>query len=385
MATARSGQVSEAPPERPRRPSVLHVLEAVEGGTARHLVDITRLVDGVQHEVVVPAERVGGVTDPEAAGAMRAAGARIHLVAMTRTPFSLRNARAIMAVRRLVSDLRPDIVHGHSTIGGVVARVAACRAPAATVYTPNALPPHPAVVRLERVLGRCTDRFVAVSQSEAEWVARNRLVPDDRLTVIPNGISLDPQESSTDLRLRLGVGTAPLVGTVSRLVRQKGPEDFVRGCALVARAVPTAHFALIGAGPRQRQLEREVRRAGIGARFHQIEFLAGASSSLGQLDVFVMTSRFEAGPYTPLEAMRAGTPVVLTDVTGNRDVVEQGVSGLLVPPGDPSAMAAAIADVLLDRELARTLAAAGQRRLRERFDVLGQARALGALYQELAR
>src|SRR5207253_1934288 len=100
VTTARSGQVSQAPPRRRDRPLVLHVLEAVEGGTARHLVDITRLVDSVRHEVVVPAERVGGVTDPEAVGAMEAAGGRVHLVAMTRNPLSLRNVRATAAVRR---------------------------------------------------------------------------------------------------------------------------------------------------------------------------------------------------------------------------------------------------------------------------------------------
>src|SRR5207253_2530716 len=106
-------------------------------------------------------------------------------------------------------------------------------------------------------------------------------------------------------------------------------------------------------GPRQRQLDREVGWTGLGSRFHQIAFLANVSASLGQLDVFVLASRFEGGPYAPLEAMRAGTPVVLSDVVGNRDVVEHRRSGLLVPPADAEALATAIAELLSDRDLAR--------------------------------
>jgi glycosyltransferase involved in cell wall biosynthesis len=207
------------------------------------------------------------------------------------------------------------------------------------------------------------------------------------VTVIPNGIPLDaPAADSVGLRARLGVGpTVPLVGTVSRLVRQKGPEDFVRASVLIARRVPAAHFVLVGAGPRQRQLDRALRRAGLGRRFHQPPFLPGVSASLGELDVFVLASRFEGGPYTPLEAMRAGTPVVLTDVVGNRDVVEHRVSGLLVPAADPDALAAAVVELLLDPELGASLASAARIRVREAFDVAEQGRALSALYQQLAR
>jgi glycosyltransferase involved in cell wall biosynthesis len=99
--------------------------------------------------------------------------------------------------------------------------------------------------------------------------------------------------------------------------------------------------------------------------------------------VFVLSSRYEGGPYAPLEAMRAGTPVVVTDVVGSRDTVVDGESGLVVAPDDPAALAAAVTRVLADRCLAERLAAGGRDRLAARYDVRLMADRLALLYRAL--
>jgi glycosyltransferase involved in cell wall biosynthesis len=109
----------------------------------------------------------------------------------------------------------------------------------------------------------------------------------------------------------------------------------------------------------------------------------GAPTLMRQFDVFVLASRYEGGPYAPLEAMRVGTPVVVTDVIGSRDTVEHGRSGLVVPPDDPDALAAAVVRLLADPDLRRRLAGGGRARLAERFDVRRMAGRLGNLYQTL--
>jgi glycosyltransferase involved in cell wall biosynthesis len=96
--------------------------------------------------------------------------------------------------------------------------------------------------------------------------------------------------------------------------------------------------------------------------------------------VFLLTSRFEGAPYTPLEAMRAGIPVVLTDVVGSRDAVESGVSGVLVPAGDVPALAHAVAELLSDPTRARSLGDAGRARVRESFDVATMGREIAGVY-----
>src|SRR5690242_21839311 len=116
---------------------VLHVLEAIEHGTARHVIDVVGHARDVEHEVVVPPVRVGGLTDESAVGRMRAAGAVVHLLPMRRTPWAPRNAEALARLVALIRARRPEIVHGHSSIGGLLARVAATATRTPRCYTPN--------------------------------------------------------------------------------------------------------------------------------------------------------------------------------------------------------------------------------------------------------
>jgi glycosyltransferase involved in cell wall biosynthesis len=367
-----------------RRPRVLHVLEALEGGTSRHLVDVVRHADGTDHVVAIPSQRVGGLTDERALPALREAGAEVRFVTMHRTPWSYANGLALGTLGRLVRRLRPDVVHGHSSIGGMLARLAATGSGVPTVYTPNGITTVRAGVAVERALRRRTDVFVAVSESEGELAVRLGLAKPEQVAVIPNGVTLDLPPSPVDLRSHLGVATdAPLVGTVARLVPQKAPEDFVAACERIGREVPEARFVLIGDGQLEREVDAAVARAGLDGRFTRIPSLPGAAGVLGQLDVFALSSRFEGGPYAPLEAMRAETPVVLTDVVGSRDAVEDGVSGLVVPPGDVPAMASAVVGLLRDPDRRHRMGQAGRQRVVSTFDVRSMGRALDALYRRI--
>jgi len=363
---------------------VLHVLEAVEGGVARHVTDMVRHVDA-EHTVVLPPERVGGFTDTTAADTMQKCGAGIHFLAMRRSPVDLHNAVAVHHVRRLVRRTRPHIVHGHSSIGGAVGRLAATGTGAARVYTPNGLLPAQGALTAERLLGRVTDRFVAVSETEAELARRLRLARPDRISVIPNGIDLDaPGPPSLDLRAELGIdGKTPLVGTISRLTPQKAPEVLISAWARVATSMPDARFVLVGDGPLAAQVGSQVTALGLRDQLLHLRGIHGAATLMPQLDVFVLASRYEGAPYTPLEAMRAETPVVLTDVVGNRDLVVDGESGLLVPPGDPDALASPILRLLGDADLRRRLARSGRARVIDHFDVRVMATRVAALYGSL--
>jgi glycosyltransferase involved in cell wall biosynthesis len=365
---------------------VLHVLEALEGGTARHLVDVVRHTPDVRHEVAVPRTRQGWATDEHAVGRMEQAGALVHFVDMRRRPVDAHNAAAAAVLRRLIARRQPTLVHGHSSVGGALARLAAWRAPVARLYTPNGLATSPVALGVERLLGKRTDHLIAVSESEADLALRERLVPPGRLSVIPNGVGPEGEDSSAiDLRRELGISaSAPLVGSVARLVPQKAPEVFVRACALIAHRLPDAEFLLVGSGPQQRLVDEEVRRANLGRRWHQISVLPDARRGLGQLSVLVLLSRFEGCPYTPLEAMQAGTPVVVSAVVGNCDIVEQGVSGVAVPAEDPGAAAQAVVRILTDGPFAVALAEGGRRRVAIRFDVRAMGLTLRDLYRQVA-
>lgn len=360
---------------------VLHVLEALEGGTARYVIDIVRHTNAFDHHVAIPSRRIGGSTDEAATGMLQDAAATVHTVEMRRSPTRPRNIIALGELHRLVRRLRPSIVHGHSSVGGALGRLAALHSPAARVYTPQGVATSRAALLIERALGRVTDRLVAASPSEADLVLGRRLVRPANLVMIPNGIDLTGPATDVRLRERLRVpDDAPLVGTIARLVPQKAPEQFVQACGLVRATCSNAHFVLIGTGPLEKLVSSEVAALGLQDCFHHVPVLANAAAVLDQLDVFALSSRFEGAPYAPLEAMRAGTPVVLTDVVGSRDAVEDGVSGVLVPPNAPNLLAAAINELVYDPARRCSMAEAALQRVRRRFDVRAMGAALCEVY-----
>jgi glycosyltransferase involved in cell wall biosynthesis len=346
---------------------------------------------GVEHHVVLPPVPAGAILasgapyDPAAERRIVASGGVIHRIDMRRSPGHPANAAAVVRLRRLIRSVAPNVVHGHSSVGGALARIAGAACGLPVVYTPNGLAPGRFYRTVERGLGRLTDRWIAVSCSEAELARQLRLVPADRIVTIPNGIDLTAGPSGRSLRSELGLADGtPLVGTVARLVDQKAPDHFVRACAEIGRHRPDVHFLLIGAGPLQALVDEEVARAGIGPRWHHLSSFPDAAGVIDQLEVFLLLSRFEGGPYTPLEAMRAGTPVVLSDVVGNRDAVEPGISGVVVPFGDTGAAARAALDLLADPARRRTMAAAARQRLADRFDLRRGAARLVEVYERVA-
>ena len=375
---------------------VLHVLEALEGGTARHVTDLVRNVTGVTHHVAVPPRRTGGTTDTLAVPDMEAAGATVHRVDMRRLPTSSRNLAALVALRRIVGRVGPDIVHGHSAVGGALARLATAAPPSSPagrrvrrVYTPNGLHPSVVAMNLERGLGVLTDRLIAVSRSEAVVVAARDLVSPERIATIPNGIDLaaspgDDGPPPVDLRHLLGLpGDAPLVGFVGRLVPQKAPEIFVEAVALVRGERSDVHAVLIGSGRAEEAVRALVKERGLTGSVHLIPYLPRAAQVMDQLDVLLLPSRYEGCPYTVLEAMRAHTPVVLSDAVGNRDLVTDGMTGRLVRQGHAGETAAAVCDVLRDREAAALRADAARAYLAEHHDVRRIAAATFEVYAGL--
>jgi glycosyltransferase involved in cell wall biosynthesis len=365
------------------KPTVLHAMEAFAGGTERHLLDLVAHVQGFHHVIAVPSVHHARSTSHAAALAERA-GARVELIEMSRSRSAHRNLTAMIALRRLLRRLAPDIVHAHSSIAGVVARLAAGGLTIPLVYSPHALSRSPWAIAVERALSRRVDRFIAVSASERDFLLGQRLATPDRVIVVPNGIDLEPPPPPRQpLRALLSIKSdAPLVGCLGRLTHQKAPEVYLAACAIVHARIPEAQFVLIGSGPLRRAVQHGIEQHGLAQSFHLLPVLRDAAATFGELDAYVLPSRFEGAPYTPLEAMRAGTPVIVTDVDGNRDTVQNGANGLVVPPDDPEALAHAIVTVLEDEHL-RAALVEGARRTLGRFAVHRMAAATAAVYAQL--
>jgi glycosyltransferase involved in cell wall biosynthesis len=254
-----------------------------------------------------------------------AAAARLHHLPLVLTVHtSLRHTLA-------VSDLRSAVL---KALGGPIERWGELSAEAILVITP----------RLYRLL-----------------VADG--VEEDRLHLIPPGVNPSLFEGPFEDPFS-GVGK-PRVLFVGRLASQKGVHALVATAALIKD--PSAQVLLVGDGPERKALEREARRLGVGDRVRFLGFLAHERlpAAMANADLLVLPSVYEELGTVLLEAMWAGLPIVASRTGGIPDVIEDGVNGLLVPPGDPEALASAIDCVLADRAFAYRLSEGTQARAKD--------------------
>ena len=382
---------------------VLQVLEATIGGTKRHVLDLSAGLHAAGWDVDVACPRVRDQSHGDVSfwDDLHALGVPAHEVPMTRLPFSPSNAKALVRLSRLIGTGRYDVVHAHSSIAGALARPAALLAGIGRrpklVYSPHGFAflsdewgnRGRLFLASERVLGRFTDRVIAVSPGEAEQAVAHGIATRRRVAVVQNGVVSSELPAT---RHRIGEVVpelaawdgAPLVGTLARMLPQKDPLTWIRVAARVAEAVPDARFVWIwGGGSLESDVLAETERLGLRDRIEFLGHRPDARRILAAFDVFLLTSRFEGLPYSVIEALAAGTPVVASDVDGTHDVVRHGETGLLAPGEHVEALANNVVRLLSEPHTATCLGAAGRTDVLERFSTERMVERTASLYREL--
>lgn len=376
---------------------VTHILEATVGGTARHLLDVGCGLagEGFQVEALLSARPEESFA--EGARRLAAAGVAVTWVPMVRELSPRDDARAARLLAAHLRHSRPDLVHTHSSKAGALGRLAAtlARVPV-VVHSPHAFAFQMRVgtarrglyLAIERALARRTHCLVAVSAAEAALACSRAGYPKERVAIIENGVDPEgaaPPEEGAALRRELGIApAAPVVLFAGRLVEQKAPEVLVAAAVAVLDRHPNAVFLLAGEGPLRPRLEAEIARAGRTANIRLLGHRSDMARLYATAQLFVLPARWEGLPYALLDALRAGLPVVASEIPALREVVVHADAGLLVPPDDPPALAAAMARLLDDPAGAARLGAAGRACVREHYTVQRQVRQLAALYRRLA-
>jgi phosphatidyl-myo-inositol alpha-mannosyltransferase len=289
------------------------------------------------------------------------------------------------AWRRIRSAMRsfdPDLIHAHEPLTPSTSMLAVLAAEAPVVATFHASLDRSRLMELagpalRQVSGRI-DAAVAVSDTAASFVRRVVRVP---LEIVPNGV--DVRAFSDPGRPVEGLPAGPKILWVNRLDPQKGFEIMLRAFEQIASEVGEVHLLVAGDG-RDRVLLRSL-PGDIRSRILRLGTVAHEALPRyhAAADVFVSPATGqESFGIVLVEAMAAGVPVVASDIAGYREVVRDGIDGLLVPPGDPNALAAAIRRVLSEPELAATLRAAGRSRA-EDFSWRAVAPRLEAVYDRV--
>jgi sugar transferase (PEP-CTERM/EpsH1 system associated) len=285
---------------------------------------------------------------------------------------------------------RPDIVHTHAwgTLleGLVAARLA--RVPIVVHGEHGTLQLKRRQRVAQRIAWKAADRMLSVSSRLAERISHDTGLPLARMTVIRNGVDLNrfQRVDRADARARLGFAEDELVAiAVGRLVPVKDHVTLLEATALARCNGRRFTLAIAGDGPLRTTLEERARALGLDAAVRFLGHRADVETVLAAADLFVLSSVSEGLSNTILEAMATGLPVVATRVGGADEMVEDGVTGVLVPASSPSEMAAALTAVFADADVRRTMGTRGRGRAEAEFSLETMVRRYESLYLELAR
>jgi glycosyltransferase involved in cell wall biosynthesis len=337
-------------PGRVRR--VCLVTEAAGGGVGRHFLD---LAEGLARRGV----EVVAIYSPGRCDALfRERKAEVAGVQFVELP--LRRAvhpADMIDLGKLIRCIRRhgpfDILHGHSSKGGALARLAGRYLKIPAIYTPHAFVTlDPTLSRMKRAIYGGVERWlarraagvIAVSPDEASH-ARALGIDAHQVYVVPNGIDGPQFPTRDDARRKLSLSPNDLIiGFVGRLAPQKAPDVLLEAFARIADRTPSARLVFVGSGPLEATLRQRIDQLGLKSRV----LLTGdqvATTLMPAFDIFCLSSRYEGMTYVLLEALRAGLPIVATDVGGVSLCVAEDINGIIVEPGNAAALAEALSRV----------------------------------------
>jgi len=349
---------------------IVFLTDDLGGGTGNHLLSMMKYWDKnrLQAEILSRVPITSRIS-PDVPVRYVPSGGRINT-------YPISQIRSLGRIRKEVSERSPDILHTYFfwpilfgrllKLGGVIRTLIENREDEGFNWGVHEY----AWLRMTRGL---PDRIVCVSDAVKRVVMEREGIEEERITVIRNGVGTLPNAGgeAPEIRKELGIGDDHLVvGMVANFNRSvKGASLLLDAVPEVVRSVPAARFLLIGKGKEEKALRDKALSMGIGPYV----FFAGYRQDIHRcyaiMDVSVLTSFSEGLSITLLESMECGIPVVVTRVGGNPEVVSDGSTGYLVPPGDVPAFAERTIRLLRDRELRKRMGEAARRRVERQFRI----------------
>lgn len=356
------------------------------GGVPKHILDALRRAKASGYDITVAVPDDGDYY-PQ----FREYAA--DMVKVRLKPYSF---RSLMKLCRYVRKNRIKLVHSHGKGAGMYARPMKLLCPGIrVVHTFHGvyIEKYGKAVRtvyclIERSLKHLTDRFVCVSEGEKEEALGLGFADERRTDVIANGT--EPERfASTEADRDGGLKEfgfpqdACVIGCVARLEAMKGLSFLLEAFAKVVEKYPTCRLLIAGDGPDREHLVNQIRESGLDETVKLAGFRQDVPQLLKLFDIYVSASLKEGMPYALLEALAAERPVVATDVTGNRDIIENGRTGLLVKPGDADALYRGLCYAAEHPQECRAWGSNGRKTVSERFTVQKSWEQLLRVYEQV--
>ena len=298
------------------------------------------------------------------------------------------NPASLLDIARVARQTQTDLLHLHGykacTLGRIVGALLGMPV---VLHEHAAFPTMPPYQKLaDWLLAPLNDRVVVNCEAVAEFCVERRSMDPENIEIIFNGVPLDEfrevsDSAAAEAAEELGIGAdTPVVGTVARLEEQKGITHFLNAVPAVKEECPDVKVLIVGDGTLRGALEEEARQLGIADNV----IFTGERRDVPRLyklmDVKVISSIYEGTTLTVFEAMATGTPVVATTVDGVEEVIEDGATGMLVPPKDAASIAEAVTDLLTNPDRARLLSERAEQAVKQ-YDVRTSMRRIENLYE----
>ena len=388
-------------PENKKRTKILRIIARLNiGGPAIHVILLSADLDPERYETLL-VKGMESETEGDMMDLARERGVKPFLIgALGRELNPIRDLKTLWHVYRLICRERPDIVHTHTAKAGTVGRIAAKLAGVPIVvhtFHGHVLSGYFGPMKtwiftaIERLLAGWSNVIIAVSETCRRDLLELGIGDEKKMRTIPLGLELDrfPEKSPQykgALRQRFSIPEdVPVISHVARMVPIKRHDVLLRAIPKVWEKKPEARFLLIGDGETRPALENLARELNLDGRLIWTGFINEQEMIYADTDLLVLTSDNEGLPVAVIEALASACPVVSTRVGGVPELINEGVTGYITPPGDSDQLADTLIKALDNMDQLREMGRKGQRDVLERYNSRRLVRDIDSLYQELLK
>ncbi len=380
-------------------PKILYLITQGEYGGAQHYVLDLAQAFRERYEVVVA---FGAIEKSQSfISHLESAHIRYEMIHELGREISLsEDWAAFKAIRQLIQEEKPDIIHLNSSKISVLGAFAALGSGAKVVYTAHGwvfnekLDPKEKrkYVWLERLSARFKDMIICVSDFDRQSAINERICPESKLTVIHNGIPdfelLSREEARAMIETELDepnlfIRHEFVIGSIGYLYKNKGFDFLINACKILIKEGHSPLLLIIGDGPEREDLENWIQQLGLRENVHLLGENQNAARLLRALDYYICSSVKEGLSYTVIEAMTAGLPIVATDVGGNAELIEDFKEGLIAKPGDAEELARDVLILHNDHAKALAMGQAAHKKAIKNFVIENMIQKTGYVYDNL--
>ena len=368
-----------------RKIRVLHVAEAA-GGVERYLETLFKYSKGKVENILVCSQNYDYKK-------FKTLADRVIVLKMSHDIEPSSDIKVERTLRRIIKQVKPDIVYAHSSKAGAFARIADLGLNNKIIYNPHgwAFNMQQSAKKkemykwVEKISAHFCDKIVCISDAERESALREKICKPSKLQVIYNGIDLEEIEKTTPMsRDQLGIpDDAFVVGMVGRLSKQKAPDTFVKAAKLIKEKIHNAFFLMVGDGELRDQIENLINQYDLGSSFLITGWVDNPTAYMKIMNVGMLLSRWEGFGLVLPEYMACGVPIVATNVDAIPNIIQDGINGMLVDKDDYHKAVDAVDRLFKQPDLTSSLVKNAKNIVKTKFDGKRVAQNSEQLYKEL--